>query len=393
MKHPAPLTTLSLLALALSTAQSAQAEEVLNFAPPSAEKTVAIAPVPVASPAPNSGILSFNPPTQEIGDRTQESGADSTGEAGIRSVERGQESGAKIVRLSAHDEVQNPKSKIQNPKSPIQNPTDPFSGGAHSLVAHAVGAAEGTRTPTGDKTPAYYGHKDPGNGVWNQGSFSYQHGAKTPEEADQKQLRRLAKQDAVLQQRAAVLGLAYLDDLEVRLNGIDLANQAPLAAIAEDGGGYLDRLKQAQEMGLAGTDAVLWARVRSYLDPDTGRWNAPGLGNTVDRIAHDQERRMSRIAETLAVYQPSVAMAEPIVPTVQAKPKPATQPDIPAAPIEMAAAPDTTATIGSDSVPSNPSASATPTLSHKEAIADQIIFQAPDPAEPRSGDPLSFMPR
>jgi hypothetical protein len=363
MKHPAPLTTLSLLALALSTAQSAQAEEVLNFAPPSAEKTTAIAPVPLTSPAPNSGILSFNPPTQESGVQNPKS------------------------------PIQNPKSKIQNPKSPIQNPTDPFSGGANSLVAHAVGAAEGTRTPTGDKMPAYYGHKDPGNGVWNQGSFSYQHGAKTPEEADQKQLRRLAKQDAVLQQRAAVLGLAYLDDWEVRLNGIDLANQAPLAAIAEDGGGYLDRLKQAQEMGLAGTDAVLWARVRSYLDPDTGRWNAPGLGNTVDRIAHDQERRMSRIAETLAVYQPSVAMADPIVPTVQAKPKPATQPDIPAAPIEIAAAPDTTASIGSDSIPSNPSASATPTLSHKEAIADQIIFQAPDPAESRSSDPLSFMPR
>jgi hypothetical protein len=289
MKHPAPFTTLSLLALALSTAQSAQAEEVLNFAPPSAEKTVAIVPIPLASPAPNSGILSFNPPTQETGDRSQESG---------------------VRNQNPKSPSQNPKSPSQNPKSPSQNSTDPFSGGADSLVAHAVGAAEGTRTPHGEKTPAYYGHKDPGNGVWNQGSFSYQHGAKTPEEADQKQLRRLAKQDALLQQRAAVLGLSYLDDWEVRLNGIDLANQAPLAAIAADGGGYLDRLKQAQEMGLAGTDAVLWARVRSYLDPDTGRWNAPGLGNTVDRIAHDQERRMSRIAETLAVYQPSVAMAE-----------------------------------------------------------------------------------
>ena len=369
MKHPAPLTTLSLLALALSTAQSAQAEEVLNFAPPSSEKTVAIVPVPVTSPAPNSGILSFNPPTQESGVRKQE--------PGVRSQE----------------EINTSHPTPHTPHPTPQSVADPFSGGADSLVAHAVGAAEGTRTPMGDKTPAYYGHKDPGNGVWNQGSFSYQHGAKTPEEADQKQLRRLAKQDALLQQRAAVLGLAYLDDLEVRLNGIDLANQAPLAAIAADGGGYLDRLKQAQEMGLAGTDAVLWARVRSYLDPDTGKWNAPGLGNTVDRIAHDQERRMSRIAETLAMYQPSVAMAKPIVPTVQAKPKPATQPDIPAAPIEIAAAPNTTAPISADSDPSPPPASATPALSHKEAIADQIIFQAPDQAEPRSGDPLSFMPR
>ncbi|HEY9699657.1 MAG TPA: hypothetical protein V6D10_20520, partial [Trichocoleus sp.] len=37
-----------------------------------------------------------------------------------------------------------------------------FAGDSNSLVAKAVGAAEGTRTPDGNRNPAYYGHVDPG---------------------------------------------------------------------------------------------------------------------------------------------------------------------------------------------------------------------------------------
>jgi hypothetical protein len=92
--------------------------------------------------------------------------------------------------------------------------------------------------------------------------------------------------------------------LEELLNGIDLANQAPLAALGT--GGYIDRLKQSQNMGLRGTDAILWARTRSFLDPDTQRWNAPGLGNTVDGISRDQERRQRAIAQTLTRLQATV---------------------------------------------------------------------------------------
>lgn len=69
-----------------------------------------------------------------------------------------------------------------------------FEGDEHSLVAIAIGSAEGTRTPEGNKTSAYYGHIDPGNGVWNLGSFSYQHGAASPEAADQQQLKQLQAQ-------------------------------------------------------------------------------------------------------------------------------------------------------------------------------------------------------
>ena len=179
-------------------------------------------------------------------------------------------------------------------------PTDPtiFQGGPNSLVARAVGSAEGTRRPDGAKNPAYYGHRDPGNAKWNLGSFSYQHAARSPEDADSRQLNRLATQDKMLQQRAQSQGLNLT--LQERLNGLDLANQAPLAAL--DRGGYIDRLKESRDRGLRGTEAILQARVNSYREPNTNLWDAPGLGNNETDIRHDQARRMDAVeaAMTLA---------------------------------------------------------------------------------------------
>jgi hypothetical protein len=174
-----------------------------------------------------------------------------------------------------------------------------FKGGADSLVAKAVGSAEGTRTPVGDRTLAYYGHVDPGNQALNLGTFSYQHGAKSPEEADEKQLKRLQRQAKVLQRKAETKGMQLT--LAEKLNAIDLANQAPRAALEH--GGYLDWLYQAHEMGLQGSEAIRWARVRSFLDPDTRRWNAPGLGNNINRISRDQERRMQQIERVIEIHQ------------------------------------------------------------------------------------------
>ena len=178
--------------------------------------------------------------------------------------------------------------------------TDPtiFQGGPNSLVARAVGSAEGTRRPDGAKNPAYYGHRDPGNAKWNLGSFSYQHAARSPEDADSRQLNRLATQDKMLQQRAQSQGLNLT--LQERLNGLDLANQAPLAAL--DRGGYIDRLKESRDRGLRGTEAILQARVNSYREPNTNLWDAPGLGNNETDIRHDQARRMDAVeaAMTLA---------------------------------------------------------------------------------------------
>jgi hypothetical protein len=203
-------------------------------------------------------------------------------------------------------EVQSPpvqKPLDQKPldqKPPVQNSPeftlkDLFAGDSDSMVAVTVGNAEGTRQPNGQPNKAFYGHTDPGNGVWNLGTFSFQHGAESPEAADVKQLNRLKRQAQVMQEKAADHGLKLT--LEETLNGIDLANQAPQAVI--DVQGYTDWLAKAHAQGLNGADAILWARVHSFIDPATQQWNAPGLGNTRERITHDQQRRMDAIASVL----------------------------------------------------------------------------------------------
>lgn len=69
-------------------------------------------------------------------------------------------------------------------------------------LARAIGRAEGTRDRNGNPTTAYQSHTDPGNGKRNQGSFSYQHGAATPEEADRKWLQVLREAEATYQAQA-----------------------------------------------------------------------------------------------------------------------------------------------------------------------------------------------
>ncbi len=174
-----------------------------------------------------------------------------------------------------------------------------YEGGSDSLVARVIGSAEGTRTASGHRTQAYYGHTDPGNGVWNMGTFSYQHGAHSPQEADQKQLRRLKTQGKTIVQQADQADLTM--SLGEVLNGLDLANQSPRAALER--GGYVDRLAQARQKGMHNNDAIIWARTYSYLDPDTQRWNAPGLGNTLTSIRRDQSRRHDAVAQAFNHYQ------------------------------------------------------------------------------------------
>jgi hypothetical protein len=199
----------------------------------------------------------------------------------------------------------NQPAAAESHSAPIGMRQTLFAGGSNSLVARTVGHAEGTRTPDGRKTRAYYGHKDPGNGVWNLGSFSFQHcrevryNCSTPEAADDRQLRRLQSQHVALLQQAAVVKLQMT--LAEQLNGIDLANQAPLAALSDQG--YIDRLLQAKQKGFNGQDAILEARVWSYWNPQKNRWDAPGLGNIEPSIRHDQERRLLAIDRALMLSQ------------------------------------------------------------------------------------------
>jgi hypothetical protein len=175
-----------------------------------------------------------------------------------------------------------------------------FRGNSQSLVAKAVGSAEGTRRPNGGTNPAYYGHLDPGNAAWNVGTFSYQHCPTcSPQEADRRQLRRLRWQFQQIRQQAQRQGLQLT--LEEQLNAIDLANQSPIAALAS--GGFIDRLRWARQQGWRGSDAVLQARVFSYQNPYTQLWDAPGLGNTESGIRRDQARRQAAIAAAIESHR------------------------------------------------------------------------------------------
>ncbi|HEY9888160.1 MAG TPA: hypothetical protein V6D02_07145 [Candidatus Obscuribacterales bacterium] len=267
-----------------------------------------------------------------------------------------------------------------------------FEGGTDSLVARAVGSAEGTRTPEGHKNPAYFGHVDPGNGVWNLGTFSYQHGAQTPEEADLKQLQRLQTQTEVLRQKAEAHGLDLSP--EELLNGIDLANQAPLAAL--DRGGYIDWLKEAHALGMTGSEAIVWARTRSFIDPDTQRWNAPGLGNNVYSIHHDQERRAQAIARAIdatGLITPLAPAPLPAPATVAAAPPPVAAPpledieldfallqDLPQPETTVATAPPSPADPLAAATAPNDDSTPTPLAAPAQTEQTEAAAPAPEPA-------------
>ncbi|MBD1915918.1 MULTISPECIES: hypothetical protein [Cyanophyceae] len=256
--------------VAVALNESTSATALLPPAPPLPEATVmvAVAPPPVA-PEPQAELPKETP---------------------LLALDFGLEPSSAVVMAQA---------KLAEPKV-LANPLPGlFEGHSDSLVAWAVGSAEGTRTPNGAINPAYFGHTDPGNRVWNMGTFSYQHGAKTPAEADQKQLARLQNQGDMLRERALKHGLNLT--LEETLNGLDLANQSPLAAIGRVG--YIERLAEAKANGYEGPEAILVARTRSYINPNTGRWNAPGLGNTEPSIRRDQQRRANAVAQAIAAYE------------------------------------------------------------------------------------------
>lgn len=249
---------------------------------------------PASSPIsadPNTGALNFNPP----------------GATAIASTSSASDTATSIITPSSSA----PPSP--SPRSPSPSPSstkDLFANGSDSLVARVVGAAEGTRNPDGSPTSLYEGHRDPGNGVWNRGTFSYQFGNAenlSPEEADQRQIAKIKRiYESVLRPQAQQHGLDPLTLLE-ELNGIDLINQAPRAVT--ESGGYIERLAEAkQKKGLSGEEAILEARVWSFWDPQRNGWDAPGLRAYDDlgkeaSIRHDQKRRMGMIDRALNVYQ------------------------------------------------------------------------------------------
>jgi len=151
----------------------------------------------------------------------------------------------------------------------------------------AIGNAEGTMHDDCSKNSAYFGHTDPGNGAANLGAFSYQHGASSPQEADAKQIERLRKAEQGIQQKAVEKFGQPLSQAALA-NALDLWNQAPLA-----GDDFVKHLRTADPS----PQEIIDARSRSFVDPETGRLDAPGLGNSEENIRHDQTRRTDEVLE------------------------------------------------------------------------------------------------
>lgn len=164
----------------------------------------------------------------------------------------------------------------------------------NSVGVIAIGMAEGTRTIEGDKTPAWQGHSDSGNGAINQGTFSWQGNARSAEDADQQAIDHI--QNTVIP--------SLLEDgvqHQVRLSpslllqGVDLWIQSPAA-----GNKFVVNLKRCRNSNELETDILLCARMQSYYDSQTGELDATGFNNDSTRLMQDQLRRIHNVEQVIA---------------------------------------------------------------------------------------------
>lgn len=163
--------------------------------------------------------------------------------------------------------------------------TDPALG-SRAGAAIVIGNAEGTRLPDGGRTAAYGGHRDPGNAARNQGSFSYQHAAASPADADRRQLQALQRQLPAYEAAARQAGL---DPAHPRLASawLDLYNQSPSAARR-----FLGQLDSLRGQPL---DAhhLTQLRFRSFVDAATGqRFELPGGGRAGSGYANVAQQQL-----------------------------------------------------------------------------------------------------
>lgn len=160
-----------------------------------------------------------------------------------------------------------------------------------SRLSVAIGFAEGTRKPDGARTPAYQGHKDPLKG-YNVGTFSYQHPAGSPAQADEQQLQRFGR---VRPEYENACRKAGLDPASPLLAGtfFDLYNQAPKAAM--DQGGLLDQLPSLAKKGIS-LENLAQARCAAFYDPNKAAFDT---NMSLPALKADQKRRTDCLAQVL----------------------------------------------------------------------------------------------
>ena len=152
----------------------------------------------------------------------------------------------------------------------------------------AIGIAEGTRTPSGGFTKAYYGHTDPGDGNLNRGTVSGgRNGGGSPEQIDRQWMGILTSVSATMAPVLQRLGLSPNSQgwNRVMFNVLDLRVQAPAALQT-----FVSKLPQVKSQGLT-VEAIAKARADSFFNPRTGTLEAGGFGNNYSRLFADQRSR------------------------------------------------------------------------------------------------------
>ena len=153
------------------------------------------------------------------------------------------------------------------------------------LLKRAIGRAEGTRDANGQPTAAYHGHPDPGwsGRCQNQGSFSYQHCAASPEAADQSWLGTLRKAEQDINAQA------------VAKFGKPLSQAAMVAA--------LDGYTQSPNAGTMFVANLPTAdpNPQQIIAARTAALNASrrAKGGPPMNVPHDQQRRVNALIQQL----------------------------------------------------------------------------------------------
>jgi len=183
--------------------------------------------------------------------------------------------------VDPQDWAKDAATQQQNP--PSTAPGEPIPD---DLLKRAIGRAEGTRDANGNPTAAYHGHRDPGwsGRCQNQGSFSYQHCAASPEAADRSWLGTLRKAEKDINAQA------------VAKFGKPLSQAAMVAA--------LDGYTQSPNAGgmFVANLATADPNPSQIVEARTAALNASrrAKGGPPMNVPRDQQRRVNALLEQLS---------------------------------------------------------------------------------------------
>jgi len=163
---------------------------------------------------------------------------------------------------------------------PIDSPNHPF------FVS--IGVNEGTRTANGGYTKNWSGHIDPGDRHNNRGTVSGGRGKpnQTPEQVDKEWMAVLAREQAKYSNQVSRFATQGTDMYNtIMFNILDLRVQAP-EAVPD----FVKRIPQILAEG-ATPQVIGRLRAEAFINPRTGRLEASGFNNDMNRLQADQTRR------------------------------------------------------------------------------------------------------